>query len=155
MFAGLTYSCSGILGRAAALLQQRIPASCRAFDGALLCSLGWEGTHMVERVQCAPVKFSANGNSHSLQYMEEFGARIAMVSLSLTFGSHHFSAIWLTLQLRPMPRHLSLATTLLLHDGGCLRWVRLKSPYAYTNDGSLASAGVKLYSAPPCRAMYV
>jgi hypothetical protein len=79
---------------------------------------------MAERVQRAPVRFWADGNSRSLQYMEEFGARIATVSPSLTFG-RHFSAIWLTLQLRPMPRHLSLATALLLHDGGCLRWVRL------------------------------
>jgi hypothetical protein len=155
MFAGLAYSCSGIFGRAAALLQQRLPASCRAFDGAWLCSLGWEGTHMAERLQRAPVRFSANGNSRSFQYMEEFGARIAMVSPSLTLGRHHFSAIWLTLQPRPMPRHLSLATALLLHDGGCLRRVRLKSLYVYTNDSSLASAGVKLFSTPPCRAMYV
>jgi len=74
---------------------------------------------MAERVQRAPVWFSANGNSRSLQYMEEFGARIAMLPSSLTFGRHHFSTIWLTLQLRPLPKHLSLATALLLHDGGC------------------------------------
>jgi hypothetical protein len=80
---------------------------------------------MAERVQRVPVRFSANRNSRSLQYMEEFRARIATVSPSLTFGRHHFSAIWLSLQLRPMPRHLSLATALLLHHGGCLRWVRL------------------------------
>jgi hypothetical protein len=71
MFAGLTYSCSGVLGRAAALLQQRIPTSCRAFDGAWLDSLGWEGTHMVERVHCAPVEFSANWNSCSQSPIHE------------------------------------------------------------------------------------
>jgi hypothetical protein len=78
-----------------------------------------------------------------------------MVSSSLTFGSHQFSAIWLTLQLRPMPRPLTLFSALLLHDGGCLRWVRVKFLYIYTNYGSLASAGSKLYSTSPCRDMYV
>jgi hypothetical protein len=39
-----------------------------------------------------------------------------MVSLILMFGSRHSSGIWFTLQLRPMPGRLSLATALLLHD---------------------------------------
>ena len=65
------------------------------------------------------VKFSANRNSRSLQYLEKFGARIAMVSLILTTGRRHSSGIWFTLQLCPTPGCLSLGTALLLHDGGC------------------------------------
>jgi hypothetical protein len=61
----------------------------------------------------------------------------------------------LTLQLRPMLRHLSLATALLLRDGGRLLWVKLGPLHAYTNDGSLASADMKLYSIRPCRTMHV
>jgi hypothetical protein len=114
----LCLSMQMIFCRTAALTQQHIPALCRAFDGAWLCSLGWK-----ERIRpnacSAPVKLSANGNSRSLQYLEEFGARTAMVSLILTFGRRHFGGIWFTLQLRPMPGRLSLATALLLHDGGC------------------------------------
>lgn len=58
---------------------------------------------MEERVQRAPVKFSANGNSCTLQHMGKYGARIAMVSPSLTFGRRHFGGIWLTLQLYSTP----------------------------------------------------
>jgi hypothetical protein len=76
-----------------------------------------------------------------------------MVSLTLTFGRRHFSGIWFTLQLRPMPGRLSLATAGLLRDGGSLLWVKLGPLHTYTNDDSLASAGMKLYS-PPCRAMH-
>jgi hypothetical protein len=124
----------------------------------LLTVLGyaaWSGKERIRPNVCsAPVKFSANGNSRSLQYLEEFGARIAMVSLTLTFGRRHFSGIWFTLQSRPMPGRLSLATALLLHDGGCLLSVKLGPLYTYTNDGSLASVNVKPYSTPPCRVMH-
>lgn len=68
---------------------------------------------MAERVQRAPVKSSPNGNLCIFQYMEECGARIAMVSPSLTLGRRHFSGIWLTVQLAvqhpSMPGHVRTA----------------------------------------------
>jgi len=52
-----------------------------------------------------------------------------------------------------MLRRLSLATAFLLCDGGRLLWVKLGLLYIYTDDGSLVSAGAKLYSTRPCRSM--
>jgi hypothetical protein len=114
--------------------------------------LVWEASHLAERVHCAGEAFDKLEISQSPIYLRVRSC-INTVSLSLNFGRRHLSKTGLTLQLRPMPRRLSLATAGLLRDGGSLLWVKLGPLHTYTNDDSLASASMKLYS-PPCRAMH-
>jgi hypothetical protein len=56
----------------------------------------WGGKKRIWPNACsALVEFCTNGNSRSLQYMEDFRVRIATVFLSFKLGRRHFSATWL------------------------------------------------------------